>query len=49
MKCARRDVFLLIEPVADYTPLAPRRPRPAPPADHLRDGLHALAWLREHA
>jgi hypothetical protein len=22
MKCARRDVFLLIEPVADYSPLA---------------------------
>ena len=23
MRCARRDVFLLIEPVADYSPLAP--------------------------
>ena len=23
MTCARRDVFLLIEPVADYSPLAP--------------------------
>ena len=23
MKCARRDVFLLLEPVADYSPLAP--------------------------
>ena len=23
MNCARRDVFLLIEPVADYSPLAP--------------------------
>jgi hypothetical protein len=23
MNCARRDVFLLIEPVVDYSPLAP--------------------------
>ena len=23
MNCARRDVFLLLEPVADYSPLAP--------------------------